>query len=136
MKPRQKHEFEEMIEGVQIPEVELEPVEIESKGTDVDYQSDYQFIRQKLYMSIIRSEEVLTEAVKGVKIAPSGRNVEAASNALANIVKNAESLIALHEKIGKMESERKKVTSSEQEDEKETKTKTNITKILEITKGA
>ena len=92
---------EEMVE--EITEIELEDINVVSNGTKLDIDSDYMLAREKIITSIIRSAEVLDEAVKEVKMSASPRNIEAASSIVKNLNDSTLTLLSLHDKFRDIE---------------------------------
>jgi hypothetical protein len=90
---------DEILEQEEIKEVELEEINIVSEGTATDITSDYEFAREKIITSIIRSSEVLDTAVSEVKLSPSPRSIEAAAAIAKNINEATENLMKLHKEI-------------------------------------
>ena len=79
-----------------VVEIELEHVDVISNGTKVDILDDYNFAREKIITSIVRSSEVLDQAVIEVKMAANPRNIEAAAAITKNINEATENLLKLH----------------------------------------
>ena len=89
-----------------VTEVELDEVDVESKGSSYDMAEDYNFVRENLIKSMVRGSEIIDEATKECKTAPTARAVEAASTAVKTLTDVSKGLIDLHEKIRNIEKER------------------------------
>ncbi len=83
----------------EITEVELDKVDVSSKGTTHDIIEDYNFCREKLIKSMIRGSELIDLSVIEAKISPTARAIESASGAVKTLTDVSKSLIDLHEKI-------------------------------------
>lgn len=91
--------------GIEPAEVELEEVHVDSKGTEEDINQDYNIVREKLMTAIVRSGEVIDEAVRSVKSDSSPRTIEAASSIIKTLTENAGKLMDLHDKVRKIQRE-------------------------------
>ena len=101
-----KPTIEEELE-VELEEVELPELDYESKGnTEEDLPDDYKFLREKLWVTVERGSLVLDYAVKGVVRDPNPISIGAVSNAMKAINESSRELLALHEKIRKIKSEK------------------------------
>ena len=89
-----------------VEEVVLDAVTVDSKGSTIDMADDYSFVREKLIRSMVRGSELIDEAIKEAKTAPTARAVEAASGAVKTLSDVSKALIDLHEKIRNIELER------------------------------
>jgi len=87
----------------EINEIELDRIDVESEGSNVDIFNDYSFVREKLIKSIVRGSEIIDEATRETKTAPSPRAIEAASGAVKTLTDVSKALIDLHEKIRNIE---------------------------------
>lgn len=94
-------QFEEEL-GIEPMEIELEDCSIEHKGKH-DVLDDFKTVRENMFKSIVRSSEVLDEAVRMVKACPMPKQIEAASTVIKALAENAEKLLDIHEKIQKIE---------------------------------
>lgn len=95
-----KHKgFEEVLGLEPAPEIELEEVHVESRGTHEDIKQDYELVREKIIFALERTSTVIDDAVKNIKTDPSARNVEAAAAALKVLTDNAKSLIEIHDAV-------------------------------------
>jgi molecular chaperone GrpE (heat shock protein) len=110
----------------EIMEVELDNVDVISNGTKIDISDDYSFAREKIITSIVRSSEVLDQAVIEVKMAANPRNIEAAAAIAKNLNDATENLLRLHKEFRIIEK------PNEQEDDKTERKgiETSLTEIL------
>jgi hypothetical protein len=121
--------FGEGEEVTEVTEVELDKVEVNSKGTKDDVQDDYRTAREKIMQSIIRSSEVLDTATTEAKTAPSPRSIEVCAGMAKALNESTKSLMDLHKEIRGLEQEK--------EEDKQTSDKTNgniktsLTSLLE-----
>lgn len=99
-----------------LTEIELDEVNVESKGTATDISDDYNFVREKLIKSIVRGSELIDESVREAKGSPSARAIEAASGAVKTLTEASKSLLDLHEKIRSIEKEKPSESPEELDD--------------------
>lgn len=118
-------QFEEEL-GIEPMEIELDDCTIQHTGKQ-DVLNDFKTVRENMFKSIVRSSEVLDEAVRMVKACPMPKQIEAASTVIKALAENAEKLLDIHEKIQKIEA------SHQQEINKEEKPKF-VANLRDITK--
>jgi hypothetical protein len=84
-------------------DVQLTDVPEDSSTTEIDMLNDYKIVRHQIKVAIVRSGEVLDEAVRMVKALPMPQQITAAAAVIKSLAENAEKLITVHEKIRAIE---------------------------------
>lgn len=118
--------------GMEPVPVELEEVNVTSKGHGEDLKDDYVMVREKIITAMVRNAEVIDEAVKCVKQEATPRNVETASAALKALTDNASSLLKVHEMMLDLMKSEKKGDEKDDEDAGENKMTANFKNIVRL----
>ncbi len=126
-----KDDIKEIFEEEFIEEIKLDEVNVDSKGSSIDIAEDYSFVREKLIRSIVRGSEIIDEATREAKTAPTARAIESASGAVRALTEVSKSLIDLHEKIRNIERERYTADGTEIQDDAGIVLKTTLSELLE-----
>lgn len=93
--------------GIDEKPVDLEEINVVSNGSEEDLKEDYIIAREQIMLAIVRSGEVLEEAVRSVKTDCSPRGIEVASQVIKTVTENTSKLLELHEKFRKLEEVKK-----------------------------
>lgn len=110
----------------EITEVELDKVNVDSKGTEIDINDDYKTAREKIMMAIIRSSETLDTATREAKTAPSPRSIEACASISKSLNESTKNLMDLHKEIRGLENSKDKEVA----DETNKNVKSSLTALL------
>ena len=100
----------------EVEEVELDDVNVSSKGTSEDILEDYNFVRENLIRSIVRGSELIDVSIREAKTDPSARAIEAASGAVKTLTESSKGLLDLHEKIRNIDKEKSSDDKDKTED--------------------
>ena len=127
-----------------IQHIELKPVpQVESQQPEnnyIDLANDYSLLRQKIQHILTRSEEILDEATKTVKVMPNAINISAFSELVKSISDSSKMLLEVHKEIINIQEKQLKIAQIKQEmsqennQKSETLTSSTLKEILKIVK--
>ncbi len=122
---KKKNNFENEL-GLDEPiNIELEEINVISKGTLEDIEDDYKKIREATIKTIMRTSEIIDEAAINIKQNPNGMMVKAYADLVKSMKDNTMALLEMHKEIRKLSEPKTNV-------EDEVKPKTNLTEILQF----
>lgn len=127
---KKKTGFEEKLELGEETPITLEEVHVNSQGSKLDLNDDYNKIRESTITTIVRTGEIIDEAAIAIKQSPNGMMVKAYADLVKSMRDNTMALLEMHREIRKLEEVKEEV-----KDVNEKKTvKTNLTEIIELSK--
>ena len=105
----------------------------------IDLNEDYSLLRQKIAHILTRSEEILDEATKTVKVMPNAMNISAFSDLVKSISESSKMLLEVHKEIIGIQEKQLKMEQMKKELNDEVKqndqlTATTLKDILKIVK--
>jgi len=127
----------EDIQQVDLKEVPKVDSHLNEEMTDLN--EDYSILRQKIAHILVRSEEILDEATKTVKVMPNAMNISAFSDLVKSISESSKMLLEVHKEIIGIQEKQLKMEQMKKELNEEVKqneqlTASTLKDILKIVK--
>lgn len=130
MKKRTGFEEKLGIEEEEEPQVELEQVNVVSKGSRYDLSDDYNKIREATITTIVRTGEIIDETALNIKQGANGMMVKAYADLIKSMKDNTMALLEMHREIRKLEEDKDK----DKEEQNKNTVKTSVSEIIELNK--
>lgn len=127
MKKRDSFDTQLGLDEEEKPVIELENINITSKGSKDDIKEDYEKLRESLVGSLIRSQEVIDHVTIEIKQGSSAMMVQSLAQLIKGLGDTTKALLELHNQTRKLEPK----VENDVPSEKKT-IKTNINDIIDF----